>query len=219
MVVGAQCRKPEDVLVAQRTRIGTHVVARPLAACLAVLLLSAGCAASAKLAPTLTSTLAPAANATVSPAPTLAQPSRAPVPTLPPPAHRAQTIHVLEEPLAFHTVAAGGCTSTAGCKGDQLIGSSRMLDADTHVDVGSFLVKCVLLDPAKNRYHCPANAITLTGRGQIVFDETFNLGGPWDPVPWPIISGTGEFLGATGSVTSPKDSTWSYGDFVITITG
>jgi hypothetical protein len=94
-----------------------------------------------------------------------------------------------------------------------------MLDADTHVGVGSFSVKCVLLDPAKNLYHCPANTISLTGRGQIVFDETVYIGGQWNPVPWPIISGTGEFLGATGSVTSPKDSTWSYGDFVISITG
>jgi hypothetical protein len=200
-------------------RVADDVVHR-LAVGLAVLILSAGCAGNTGLAPTPTSTLAPAASATVTAAPTkMPTATPRPVTTLPPPAHRAQTIHVLEEPLSFHTVAAGGCTSTAGCKGDQLIGSSRMVDADTHVDVGSFLVKCVLLDPAKNRYHCPANSITLTGRGQIVFDETFNLGGPWDPVPWPIISGTGEFLGATGSVTSPKDSTWPYGDFVISITG
>jgi hypothetical protein len=191
---------------------------RRLASCLAVVVLSAGCAAGAELTPRLTSTLAPAASATVT---ATATPTATPAPiiTLPPPAHRAQTIHVLEDPLAFHTVAAAGCTSTAGCKGDQLIGSSRMLDADTHVGVGSFSVKCVLLDPGKNLYHCPGNTISLTGRGQIVFDETVYIGGQWNPVPWPIISGTGEFLGATGSVTSPKDSTWPYGDFVISITG
>jgi hypothetical protein len=152
-------------------------------------------------------------------APTLAKPTPRPVSTLPPPAHRAQTIHVLEDPVSFHTVTVAGCTSTAGCEGDQLIGTSRMLDADTRVTIGSFAVSCILIDPGKNRYHCPANTITLTGRGQIVFDETFNLGGPWNPVPWPITSGTGEFLDATGSVTSPEDSTWSYGDFVISITG
>ena len=152
-------------------------------------------------------------------APTLATRTPRPVSTLPPPAHRAQTIHVLEDPVSFHTVTVAGCTSAAGCEGDQLIGSSRMLDADTRVTIGSFAVKCVLLDPAKTTYHCPANTITLTGRGQIVFDETFNLGGPWNPVPWPITSGTGEFLDATGSVTSPEDSTWFYGDFVISITG
>jgi len=152
-------------------------------------------------------------------APTLARPTPRPVSTLPPPAHRAQTIHVLEDPVSFRTVTVDGCTSTAGCEGDQLIGTSRMLDADTRVTIGSFAVSCILIDPGKNRYHCPANTITLTGRGQIVFDETFNLGGPWDPVPWPINSGTGEFLDATGSVTSPEDSTWSYGDFVISITG
>lgn len=160
-----------------------------------------------------------AAEASVSPAPPLAKPASRPVATLPQPAHRAQTLHVLEDPIAFHTVAVAGCTSAAGCEGEQLIGRSRMLDADTFEVVGDFDVKCVLLDPSKNSYHCPANTITLFGRGDIVFDETFNLGGPWNPVPWPIISGTGEFLEATGSVASPEDSTWPRGDFVIAING
>jgi hypothetical protein len=152
-------------------------------------------------------------------APSLAARTPKPVSTLPPPAHRPQTIHVLEDPISFHTVAAEGCTSAAGCEGDQLIGTSRMLDADTRVNVGSFAVKCVLLDPAKNLYHCPANTLTLTGRGQIVFEEIVYIGGQWNPVPWPILSGTGEFLGVTGSVISPENSAWSYGDFVISITG
>jgi hypothetical protein len=168
------------------------------------------------------STGSPSATSTVvaqSAAPTVVTPTPRPVSTLPPPAHRPQTVHVLEDPVSFHAVTVAGCTSAAGCEGDQLIGTSRMLDADTRVTIGSLAVSCILIDPGKNRYHCPANTITLTGRGQIVFDETFNLGGPWDPVPWPITSGTGEFLGATGSVTSPEDSTWSYGDFVISITG
>ena len=95
-----------------------------------------------------------------------------------------------------------------------------MLDADTHERLGSFVVSCELIDPSQNLYHCPANAVTLTGRGQIVFDETVAIGNPDSPLgPWPITSGTGEFLDATGSVASPKDSTWPYGDFVITITG
>lgn len=152
-------------------------------------------------------------------APTLARPTPRPVTTLPPPARRAQTIHVLEDPVSFHTVTVAGCTSAAGCEGDQLVGSSRMLDADTRVTIGSFAVRCILIDPDQNLYHCPANTVTLTGRGQIVFDETVSLDGHPFPEPWPIVSGTGEFLGATGSVESPDDSTWSYGDFVISISG
>jgi hypothetical protein len=152
-------------------------------------------------------------------APTLAKPTPSPVSTLPPPAHRPQTIHVLEDPVSFHTVTVAGCTSTAGCEGDQLIGTSRMLDADTRVTIGSFAVRCILIDPDQNLYHCPANTVTLTGRGQIVFDETVSLDGHPFPEPWPIVSGTGEFLGATGSVESPDDSYWSYGDFVISISG
>ena len=150
--------------------------------------------------------------------PTVAAPSVAPQSPTPAAVTGPQTIHVLEDPINFHKVAAKGCTSPAGCKGDQLVGTSRMLDADTRVDVGSLTITCILMDPGKNLYHCPASTISLTGRGQLVFDETLYIGGPWYPKPWPVISGSGEFLGATGSVVSPKDSTWSYGDFVITIT-
>ena len=172
--------------------------------------LEAAGTASPSLAPTVVAQSA---------APTLARPTPRPVSTLPPPAHRAQTIHVLEDPVSFRTVTVAGCTSTAGCEGDQLIGTSRMLDADSRVVVGSFSVTCILVDPDQNLYHCPANTVTLTGRGDIVFDETVSLDGHPFPEPWPIVSGTGEFLGATGSVESPDDSTWSYGDFVITIAG
>lgn len=201
-----------------------------------VALAGAGCGGSQAAISTTSPTTAPAATLpsatpilTPAPTPTLPTATAAAsassaaattLPTLPTAAHRPQTIHVLEDPIDFHTVAAPGCTNSAGCKGDQLIGTSTMLDADTRERVGTFAVTCVLLDLGKNLYHCPANAITLTGRGEIVFDETVAIGRSDSPLgPWPIISGTGEFQDATGSVASPKDSTWSYGDFVITITG
>lgn len=175
-----------------------------------------GCTSAAVTASPAPASLTPI----VPPAAATATPTSSPVITLPPPAHRPQTIHVLEDPIDFHTVAAAGCMSAVGCKGDQLIGTSRMIDADSRVNVGSFAVTCILMDPGQNLYHCPANAITLTGRGELVFDETVYIGNKGAPAgPWPIISGTGEFLGATGSVASPADSTWAYGDFVITITG
>jgi hypothetical protein len=151
--------------------------------------------------------------------PATATPSPRPAITLPPAAHKPQTLHVLEDPIAFTVVQVAGCTSTAGCEGDQLNGRSWMLDATTRSVVGTFVVRCVLIEPDQNLYHCPANTVTLNGRGDIVFDETVSLDGHPFPEPWPIISGTGEFLGATGSVESPDDSTWTYGDFVITITG
>ncbi len=200
------------------------IVARR-AALLAAAVILAGCGSNTTPAPTVLSTasapiLTPAPTPTLPTATATASASSAAATTLPTAAHRPQTIHVLEDPIDFHTVPAQGCTSAAGCKGDQLVGTSRMLDADTRVAVGSFAVTCVLMDPRKNLYHCPANAISLTGRGEIVFDETVAIGRPDSPLgPWSIISGTGEFLDATGSVASPKDSTWSYGDFVLTITG
>lgn len=195
-------------------------VGRRLLAGLAVLVLAAGCAGSASLTPTPTPGPTATATAMPTPLPTVATATApaAAATTLPPAAHRPQTIHVLEDPHAFQVVHVAGCTGD--CAGDQLIGHSRMIDAATHKGVGSFSVKCVLIDPGQALYHCPANVISLTGRGQIVFDETVCLGAfLYTPKPWPIISGSGEFLGATGSVAIPKDSTWDYGDFVITITG
>jgi hypothetical protein len=94
-----------------------------------------------------------------------------------------------------------------------------MLEWATHAQVGTLIVKCVMTDPSRNLYDCPANAITLTGREQIVFDETVVIGGNGPQGPWPIASGTGEFLGATGSVSIPADSTCHCGNFVIAITG
>lgn len=183
---------------------------------LIAMLMLAGCSST-----TQSPTAAPASATLVPPSATATTTATSsPVAILPPAAHRPQTIHVLEDPIDFRTVPVAGCASAVGCKGDELIGTSRMLDADTRAEVGSFSVKCELLDPAQNLFHCPANAITLTGRGEIVFDETVYIGNKAAPAgPWPIISGTGEFQGAAGSVSSPADSTWSYGDFVITITG
>jgi hypothetical protein len=189
---------------------------------------SAGVGVIATQAPTATqfptATQQPAATATARPATS----SPGPVVTLPPPAHKAQTIHVLELPGQFtfaHVGAFTGCTSAA-CQGDTMIGRSQMLDAATHKVIGAFLANCVLVDPSQKLYQCPANVITLTGRGQIVFTETLLWGGggpgqdnwaTW--TPWPIIGGTGEFFGARGTIDSPADSTWTAGDFVITITG
>jgi hypothetical protein len=160
-------------------------------------------------------------------APAVARPSSGPVNTLPLAANQPQTIHVLEDPGEFtfgHVGSLTGCKA-GDCQGDTMIGRSRMLDAVTRKGVGSFLVDCFLVDPGQKLYHCPANTIALTGRGQIVFTETLLWGGggagqdTWATwAPWPIIGGTGEFVGATGTVDSPADSTWSAGDFVITIT-
>lgn len=169
----------------------------------------AGRTASSRPAPTV---LAPSAE------PTAAAPSLRPVLTFPPAAHRPQTVHVLEDAIAFRRVPVAGCTTTKGCVGQQLNGVSWMLDWATHAEIGTLLAKCVMTDPGRNLYDC-AITIKLTGRGQIVFDESVVIGGNGPQGPWPIASGTGEFLGATGSVSIPADSTCHCGNFVIAITG
>lgn len=168
-----------------------------------------------------TSTASPsAASFAVAPsaAPTAAAPSPRPVVTFPPAAHRPQTIHVFEDPRGWVTVPVAGCTATKGCVGQQLNGYSAMLEWATHADVGTLVGKCVMTDPSRNLYDC-AITIKLTARGEIVFDESVVIGGNGPQGPWPIISGTGEFLEATGSVGIPADSTCHCGNFVIAITG
>jgi hypothetical protein len=68
-----------------------------------------------------------------------------------------------------------------------------------------------------NLFYSPADTITLTGHGQIIFTETIYDDGTGKPVKGAIIGGTDEFLGATGYVIST--SLPNSGDFVITITG
>jgi hypothetical protein len=91
--------------------------------------------------------------------------------------------------------------------------------ASTALTRGSLLFECFRVDPGSSLFHCPGNTITLTGRGQIVYAENVHFAPGYAPDEWPITDGTGEFLGATGFVTSPADSSYvEGGDFVITIT-
>ncbi len=165
-------------------------------------------------APTSAPTAAPATPATT-PAPTAGS-----VAASLGAAGQPQTIHVLEDPIDFSHVKVGsltGCSAT-DCQGDTLIGHSRMLDATTRKVVGTFLVTCFLVDPAQSLYSCPANTISLTDRGQIVFTETLRFVTGASQELWPIIGGTGEFLGVTGTIDGPDDTTWPYADLVITYT-
>lgn len=159
-----------------------------------------------------------------------AAPAAAPQSAAPAAAPQRQVVHVLENPLDWAEVKVGSLTGCkdAYCLGDYEIGSSSLVDAVTRDFVGTLLTECFLVDAGSGRYHCPATTLVLTGRGQIVFTEDPYLGPKFCPacfppeppntVDYPVIGGSGEFLGAAGDVTSPADSTWQYGDFVVTLT-
>jgi hypothetical protein len=142
-------------------------------------------------------------------------------PSASPSANQPQTIHVLEPARNVTEVLVGsltGCTSTTGCQGDYVLGNDPLLDATTREEVGSLLFECFRVDTGSSLFHCPGNTIVLTGRGQIVYTENVHFAPGYAPEEWPITGGTGEFLGATGFVTTPADSTYTEGgDFVITI--
>jgi hypothetical protein len=134
---------------------------------------------------------------------------------------KSQTIHVFEPARNVTEVLVGsltGCTNEAGCQGDYVLGDDPLLDATSKQEVGRLLFECFRVDTASTLFHCPGNTITLTGRGRIVYTEDVHFAPGYPPEQWPITGGTGEFVGATGFVTSPADSTYSEGgDFVITI--
>lgn len=163
---------------------------------------------------TPTATPAPTASPTVRVA---ATPSPGPVVTLPPAAHRPQTIHLILHAINDTVGSLTGCSGTGSCQGDFMVGDDPLFDAATGKEVGTFAYECFLVDPGSTLYHCPGITITLTGRGQIVFAEVIQHEGGGPPAIAPITGGTGEFLGATGYVTAEVLSVG--GDFVITITG
>lgn len=130
-----------------------------------------------------------------------------------------QTIHIIEHPTNVNSVSVGsltGCTDATACRGDYLLGDNPVFDAVSGAEVGTITFECFFFDPGRLLLHCPGITITLDDRGQIVFNEIVDLGGEVQPANGTIIGGSGEFLGATGTVTSRKLATTS--DFVITVT-
>ncbi len=184
-----------------------------LAILMLVAVIGAGCVVAA------CSGVNPSTGPAASAAPTASPTALAASPTS---ANKQQTIHVLEPARNVTQVSVGsltGCTSTAGCQGDYVLGDDPLLDATTRQEVGRLLFECFRVDTGSSLFHCPGNTVSLTGRGQLVFTEDVHFAASYAQDSWPITGGTGEFLGATGSVVSSADSTYAEGgDFVITIT-
>lgn len=131
---------------------------------------------------------------------------------------QSPVIHLIEHPTNVSSVSVGsltGCTNTTSCQGDYIIGDNPVFDAGTGTEVGILTFECFFIDAGSLLLHCPGITITLTDRGQIVFNEIVDLGGEVRPNNGTITAGTGEFLGATGTVTSRKLA--STADFVITL--
>ncbi len=132
---------------------------------------------------------------------------------------QTQTIHLIEHPTNTNSVSIGsltGCTNATSCRGDYLLGDNPVFDAATNKQVGTTTFECFFFDPGSLLLHCPGITITLTDRGQIVYNGVVDLGGDVRLANGTIIGGTGEFLGATGTVTGKKVANTS--DIVITIT-
>ena len=98
-----------------------------------------------------------------------------------------------------------------------MVGYDPLFDVATGKQAGMLAYECFLVDVGSTLYHCPGMTITLNGRGQIVVTEVIQHEPGKPPAVAPITGGTGEFLGATGTVTAKVLS--GSGDFVIAISG
>ena len=127
-----------------------------------------------------------------------ANPSASPAPTASPSASAAnqpQTIHLILGLGSDTDVSVGslaGCTNTIRCQGDYRIGDISLLDAATGKEVGTLVFVEFGVVTGTNLFCSPADTITLTGRGQIVFTETIYDDGTGKPVKGAIIGGTDE---------------------------
>jgi hypothetical protein len=168
---------------------------------------TAGSSAATSSSPTLSASPSQSAVAT---------PSVGPVTASLAATNQPQTIHLILHPVNDTVGSLTGCSSPGSCQGDFMAGYDPLVDAETGKEVGTFAYECFLVDVASTLYHCPGVTITLTGRGQIVFTELIEHLPGKPPAVSPITGGTGEFLGATGTVTAKVLS--GAGDFVIAIT-
>jgi hypothetical protein len=192
---------------------------RRLASSLALFALAgAGCGSAATANPTPAPAAVEAAAPTATPAATPAPPSPSrPAPSAQPvAASQPEAIHLILHAVNDTGGSLPGCSGSGPCQGDFMVGYDPLFDADTGKEVGTFAYECFLVDVASFRYHCPGATITLTGRGLIVFTELIEHEIGRTPAVSPITGGTGEFLGATGTVTAKVLS--GEADFVFAIT-
>jgi hypothetical protein len=132
--------------------------------------------------------------------------------------HKGQSIHLIEHPTNTNSVSVGSltqCSDPTSCRGDYLLGDNPVFDAATNKQAGTTTFECFFFDPGKLLLHCPGVTITLTNRGQIVYNAIVDLGGDIRLANGTVVGGTGEFLGATGTVTGKKVGGNS--DIVITL--
>lgn len=139
-------------------------------------------------------------------------------------ARTTRTIHLIVNPINQTYVSVGtltGCTTIeTGCQGDYFLVNDSLLDPTTTKRVGTVMGECFLVSPTTGTFHCPGPTITLIGRGQIVTDLKYDGSGAMNATTGPITGGTGEFLGALGTVrVKSLGTTQPQIDFVITIYG
>ena len=100
-------------------------------------------------------------------------------------------------------------------QGDYIAFDDPIFDPQTGQEVGHDTGVCTLADVATQIYTCPDVTFILAGRGQIAAGGLAN--GTGNPTTGPILGGTGEFHGATGTVRLQILDGGAVDDFVFTL--
>lgn len=129
----------------------------------------------------------------------------------------SRTIHIQEHVsnatyVPVYTLVGGSGPST---QGDYIAADDPIFDPNTGQQVGHDAGICTLVDVATQIYACPDVTFIFTGRGQIAAGGLFD--GTGNRTTGSILGGTGEFRGASGTVTIQALDGGTVDDFVFTL--
>ena len=129
---------------------------------------------------------------------------------------KPRVIHIQEHVtnatyVPVYTLVGGSGPSS---QGDYIAFDDPDFDPNTGQQVGHNIGVCVLVDASTQIYSCPPVTFFLAGRGQIAVGGEFD--GTGNPTTGPILYGTGEFQGASGTVRV-QALNGTVNDFVFTL--
>jgi hypothetical protein len=134
---------------------------------------------------------------------------------------RTTSIHVIEHAINVSYVPVGslsGCTSKTGCQGDYTVFDDPLFAAGSQQQVGHIAGQCFLVNVSTALFQCPGVLFEITGRGTISSNGAFDGSGKNRTTFATIDGGTGDFVGAEGTVAvEPIDAT--HNGFVIHLLG
>lgn len=130
---------------------------------------------------------------------------------------KSKIVHIQEHVTNATYVPVSTLVGSGGpyTQGDYIAFDDPDFDPETGQQVGHNMGVCTLVDVATQIYTCSEVTFFLAGRGEITVGGAFD--GTGNPTTGPILVGTGEFLGAHGTVRVQALDEGTVDDFVFTL--